>query len=99
MKMPRQAQGLNLSKKQRLLLTEVISERSGRIDHRFRAQIILLVDQGYSDHEIANELQIHQGTAGKWRRRWIAVEEKLLLWEIKQPLFCKFTTLFDFLHP
>jgi len=79
--MPVQSQSVELTKKQRILLKDVVSGRTERNDHIIRAHIILLVDEGVSDQEIAKNLHIHKRTAGKWRRRWIGNQEKLLLWD------------------
>lgn len=46
--------------------------RSGKIEARQkeRARILLLAAEGWNNAEIADQLEIHQGTASKWRSRF-----------------------------
>jgi putative transposase len=61
---------IELTKKQRELLTEIRNGRTSKHVHKERAQIILQCAEGKTNYRIGKELGISGQVASKWRKRW-----------------------------
>jgi putative transposase len=81
--MPRIAQKVALTEKQRQTLLQITLSRTQRQDHIERANIILLCESE-SNTKISNELKVTQNTVKKWRKRWIKQEMKLIAFDQKE---------------
>ncbi len=73
-----------LTEKQKGALTEIASSRSQRSDSIKRAKIVLACAEIKSNADIAKELTIHANTVNKWRERWRANKQKLLLLDAEE---------------
>lgn len=71
------AADLVLSSSQKKILTQIAQSRSQRSDHRQRAQLVLLFDEGLSNTEAGQQVGLKRHQAGKWRQRWLDNQEKL----------------------
>jgi transposase len=76
--------GLELTKKQRELLTEISNGRTSKNAHAERAQIILLCAEGKTNYRIGKELRLSEQVASKWRKRWQSNVEQLLQAEVEE---------------
>lgn len=76
--------GIELTKKQRELLTEISNGRTSKNGHAERAQIILLCAEGKTNYRVGKELRLSEQVASKWRKRWQSNVEQLLQAEVEE---------------
>jgi putative transposase len=69
---------IELTKKQRELLTEISNGRTSKRAHAERSRIILLCAEGKTNYRIGKELRMSEQVASKWRKRWQSNVEHLL---------------------
>ena len=69
---------IEVTKKQRELLTEISNSRTSERAHAERSRIILLCAEGKTNYRIGKELRISEQVASKWRKRWQSSVEHLL---------------------
>ena len=75
--MPRlRATAIDLPQAEREQLQQLVKRHRTPQQLAKRARIILMADEGCSNHEIARQLQLTRDTVRLWRRRW-AVSEGL----------------------
>lgn len=80
----RKAPDLALSPAQQKVLTQLANSRSQRSDHRQRAQLILLFNDGYSNIQAGKRVGLRRHQARKWRLRWFNQQQKLAALEVDQ---------------
>lgn len=71
------APSLNLRSRHKELLEHIARSRTARSDHRQRARLILLFDQGVSNAEAGQQVNLTQKRTGSWRKRWLANQDRL----------------------
>ena len=71
------AEPVSLPSSQKALLEQIAKSRVVRNDHRQRAQLILLFDEGLSNRKAASAVGLKPAQAGIWRKRWLENEESL----------------------
>ena len=71
------APDLLLSPSQEKVLKQIAHSRSHRSDHRQRAQLILLFNDGLSNTKAGKQVGLKRHQAGKWRLRWLNNQERL----------------------
>jgi putative transposase len=72
-------QPLKLKRQVRVILEKLCRRRQTAHTTVERSQIILLAARGLSNSDIARQVQLHRGTVQRWRERWQAASERLLL--------------------
>lgn len=79
------AQKVNLSEKQRKILTQMQTGTHSPQHFKQRAEIVLLASNGYSNNEMERFLKISGETITKWRNRYAAKEKELAKTEEENP--------------
>ncbi|PHM22456.1 helix-turn-helix domain-containing protein [Xenorhabdus innexi] len=97
------APAVNLSAQQQHALEHIVKSRTGRSDHRQRAQLILLFGSGASNNRAAKQVGLGSKQAGCWRKRWLDNQDKLSAIESTETaglnsLIKALETLFSDLH-
>ena len=73
--MPRlPATAIDLSQAEREQLEQLVKRHRTPQQLAKRARIILMADEGRSNHEIARQLHLTRDTVRLWRRRWVSSE-------------------------
>ncbi len=76
--MPWTAPDVNLRPRQKALLEEIVSSRTVRSDHRQRAKLILLFDEGLSNRQAGKAVGLKNRQTGTWRSRWLLNQATLV---------------------
>lgn len=76
--MPWTAPDVNLRPRQKALLENIVTSRTVRSDHRQRAKLILLFDEGFSNTQAGKAVGLKNRQAGTWRSRWLLNQVKLV---------------------
>jgi transposase len=69
---------VNLRPRQKEILTQIAKSRTARSDHRQRASLILLCDEGFSNNRAGKKVGLTNWQAGNWRKRWLENQDKLI---------------------
>ena len=75
---------LNLRLRQKEILKKITKSRTARSDHKQRAELILLFDQGVSNRQAAKKVELSSRQAGIWRLRWLASQDRLTSIELAE---------------
>ena len=70
---------LNLRLRQREILKKITKSRTARSDHKQRAELILLFDQGVSNRQAAKKVELSSRQSGENDRRgaeWSAAQQE-----------------------
>jgi len=78
------APAVNLRPLQKDILQQIAKSRTGRSDHRQRARLILLCDEGFSNNQAGQQVGMKSRPAGYWRKRWLSTQDKLMAIETAQ---------------
>lgn len=81
--MPWTAPEVNLRPKHKALLENIVTSRTVRSDHRQRAKLMLLFDEGISNAQAGKAVGLKTRQAGTWRNRWLLNQAKLVEVETK----------------
>lgn len=76
--MPWTAPDVNLRPRQKALLEEIVSSRTVRSDHRQRAKLILLFNEGISNTQAGKAVGLKNRQTGTWRSRWLLNQATLV---------------------
>ena len=82
--MPWTAPEVNLRPKQKEILEGIITSRTVRSDHRQRAKLILMCDEGISNTQAGKEVGLANRQAGTGRNRWLLNQTKLIEVELSE---------------
>lgn len=72
-------QPLKLKRLVRVILEKLCRRRQTAHATVERSQIILLAARGLSNSDIARQIHLHRGTVQRWRDRWQAANERLVM--------------------
>lgn len=78
------APAVNLRPLQKDILEQIAKSRTVRSDHRQRARLILLCDEGFSNNQAGQQVGMKSRQAGLWRKRWLLNQDKLVTIETAQ---------------
>lgn len=72
----REATSVQLSVHERTALESWVRSGTTQQRHVLRARIVLMADDGLTNVAMAEELDTRPTTAGKWRSRFVVLEER-----------------------
>jgi putative transposase len=73
--MPKRATAVVLSEKEQEELLQITKRHRSEQQVVLRARIVLAAARGYSNGQIASELDINVDTVRLWRDRWVGLQE------------------------
>ncbi len=71
------AAAVDLRPCQKTVLERIAKSRTARSDHRQRARLMLLFEQGFSNRRVGEQVGLTNRTVGCWRKRWLDNQDKL----------------------